>query len=474
MCRVGKRCSWYLNHQKEYNAKRRARYAASKKAKAEGITMQEAMIDLYSNDDMMPGKTDPKATALAHKKFLSENNVLSLTQDGDKDFAKKIADMTTKEYNSSEEAAKEFEKAKQEAASKWPDGYIPPKAGDDASGLVVRPENIDRDWSDAPVVGNGIAPYVDDMGLVNEPSNIENVDHSFANYYAPRTISGRIDPDLLDENSWKNFGFFSQDDWNNSDFLCQEDDDIDTYEKWSNKEISVLSPGEQMCCKVFTSPAYEEYADIIYGNSLPDSHSFENYRDGDDAFNDPEYYYNELLMNTSSRDAVLQVTKNIDSAMKKTPKKQRVVYRGIVNESHIIQSSGDVDKWIKEHGQLGQTLTFGSYTSTTASVDRARSISGKDSSGMIFEILTPEGINVTSISEYKDEKEILLPRNQTYVVVGHKTIIDEYGPEFIQKVVQLVAINSKGEVLDGTNSDEPPSIESILEENKKRLDARNN
>ena len=474
MCRVGKRCSWYLNHQKEYNAKRRARYAASKKAKAEGITMQEAMIDLYGNDDMMSGKTDPKATALAHKKFLSENNVLSLTQDGDKDFAKKVADMTTKEYNSSEEATKEFEKAKQEVASKWSDGYIPPKIGDDASGLVVRSENIGRDWSDAPVVGNGIAPYVDDMGLVNEPSNIENIDHSFANYYTPRTISGRIDPDLLDENSWKNFGFSSQNDWNNSDFLCQKDDNIDIYEKWSNKEISVLSPGEQMCCKLFTSPAYEEYADIIYGNSLPDSHSFENYRDGDDAFNDPEYYYNELLMNTSSRDAVLQVTKNIDSAMKKTPKKQRVVYRGIVNESHIIQSSGDVDGWIKEYGQLGQTLTFNSYTSTTASVDRARSISGKDSSGMIFEILTPEGINVTSISEYRDEQEILLPRNQTYVVVGHKTIIDEYGPEFNQKVVQLVAINSKGEVLDGTNADEPPSIDSILEENKKQLEAKKN
>lgn len=158
--------------------------------------------------------------------------------------------------------------------------------------------------------------------------------------------------------------------------------------------------------------------------------------------------------------------------MRKSPKKQRIVYRGIVNESHIIQSSRDVDSWIKEHGQLGQTLTFNSYTSTTASVDRARSISGKDSSGMIFEILTPEGINVTSVSEYKDEKEILLPRNQTYVVVGHKTIVDEYGPEFNQKVVQLVAINSKGEVLDGTNADEPPSIDSILEENRKRIEAK--
>jgi hypothetical protein len=93
--------------------------------------------------------------------------------------------------------------------------------------------------------------------------------------------------------------------------------------------------------------------------------------------------------------------------------------------------------------------------------------------GILFEVLTPEGVNVTSVSEYKSECEVLLPRNQTYVVVGHKTIIDKYYPEDNKKVVQLVAINSKGEVLDGTNADEPPSIDSILEENKKRLEAKN-
>jgi hypothetical protein len=102
-------------------------------------------------------------------------------------------------------------------------------------------------------------------------------------------------------------------------------------------------------------------------------------------------------------------------------------------------------------------------------------MSGNDSSGMLFEILTPEGVNVTSVSEYRSEREVLLPRNQTYVVVGHKEIVnDEDYPEYNQKVVQLVAINSKGEVLDGTNADEPPSIDSILEENKKRIEARNN
>lgn len=338
MCRVGKRCSWYLNHQKEYNAKRRARYAASKKAKAEGITMQEAMIALYGNDDMMPGKTDPKATALAHKKFLSENNVLSLTQDGDKDFAKKIADMTTKEYNSSEEATKEFEKAKQEAASKWPDRYIPPKAGDDASGLVVRPENIGRDWSDAPVVGNGIAPYVDDMGLVNEPSNIENVDHSFAKYYAPRTVSGRIDPDLLNENSWKNFGLKSDEDWN--DYLYGSEKSESTYERWSEDEMRGMSLGEKTCCRIFTSPAYQEYADILYGNDVPSSDSFEKFNDSPDAFDTEDEYYVQLLRNVSTRDAVKQITENLDLAMSNAPKKQRVVYRGIGEESKMLLDAG--------------------------------------------------------------------------------------------------------------------------------------
>ena len=468
MCRVGKRCSWYLNHQKEYNAKRRARYAASKKAKAEGITMQEAMIALYGNDDMMPGKTDPKATALAHKKFLSENNVLSLTQDGDKDFAKKIADMTTKEYNSSEEASKEFEKAKQEAASKWHDGYIPPKAGDDASGLVVRPENIGKDWTDAPVVGNGIAPYVDDMGLVNEPSNI-NIWDSSSKYYAPRTISGRIDPDLLNEDSWKNFGLKSDEEWNQQD-LCDYEQDSDTYGIWSEKEMKDMSFSEKTCCRVFTSSAYEDYANILYGNDEPYSESFERFDDGPDAFDKEDKYYYQLIRNVGTRDAVKQITKNLDLAMSKSPKKQRVVYRGVSEDSTMIRNAGGVDNWVADHGQLGQTISFSSYTSTSTRISVASNMS---SGGILFEVLTPEGINVTSVSEYKDECEVLLPRNQMYTVVGHKTIIDDYYPENSTKVVQLVAINSKGEVLDGTNADEPPSIDSILEENKKRLEAKN-
>ena len=470
MCRVGKRCSWYLNHQKEYNAKRRARYAASKKAKAEGITMQEAMIALYGNDDMMPGKTDPKATALAHKKFLSENNVLSLTQDGDKDFAKKIADMTTKEYNSSEEATKEFEKAKQEAASKWPDGYIPPKAGDDASGLVVRPENIGRDWSDAPVVGNGIAPYVDNMGLVNEPSNIENVDHSFAKYYAPRTVSGRIDPDLLNEDSWKNFGLKSDEDWNDSGF-CSYEKPESTYEAWSENEMEGMSFSEQTCCRVFTSSAYEDYANILYGNDEPYSESFERFDDSPDAFDKEDKYYYQLIRNVGTRDAVKQITRNLDLAMSKSPKNQRVVYRGVSEDSTMIRDAGGVDNWVTNHGQLGQTISFSSYTSTSTCISVANNMS---TGGILFEVLTPEGVNVTSVSEYKSECEVLLPRNQTYVVVGHKTIIDKYYPEDNKKVVQIVAINSKGEILDGTNADEPPSIDSILEENKKRLEAKKN
>jgi len=136
-------------------------------------------------------------------------------------------------------------------------------------------------------------------------------------------------------------------------------------------------------------------------------------------------------------------------------------------------TQGGVDNWLADHGQLGQTISFSSYTSTSSCISVARNMSGNDSSGMLFEILTPEGVNVTSVSEYRSEREVLLPRNQTYVVVGHKEIVnDEDYPEYNQKVVQLVAINSKGEVLDGTNADEPPSIDSILEENKKQLEKK--
>lgn len=133
------------------------------------------------------------------------------------------------------------------------------------------------------------------------------------------------------------------------------------------------------------------------------------------------------------------------------------------------QTQGGVDNWINNHGRLGQTVSFSSYTSTSTCISVASRMSNE---GILFEILTPEGVNITSVSEYTSEREVLLPRNQTYAVVGHKTIVDEYYPECNVQVVQLVAINSKGEVLDGTNADEPPSIDSILEENKKRLEAK--
>src|SRR5699024_4041978 len=77
--------------------------------------------------------------------------------------------------------------------------------------------------------------------------------------------------------------------------------------------------------------------------------------------------------------------------------------------------------------------------------------------GLVYEILTPEGINITDKSHYTTEHEVVLPRDSKYIVAG------------VQKsqnggaCVQLVAVNNNGEVLAGTNSDEPRSIDYVEE-----------
>lgn len=68
-----------------------------------------------------------------------------------------------------------------------------------------------------------------------------------------------------------------------------------------------------------------------------------------------------------------------------------------------------------------------------------------------MEISTPAGMNVSSVSRIKGEAEVLLPRGARYVVVGR------YSTD-AAVVLQMVAVNSKGELLDGTNDDPPPPL----------------
>lgn len=79
--------------------------------------------------------------------------------------------------------------------------------------------------------------------------------------------------------------------------------------------------------------------------------------------------------------------------------------------------------------------------------------------GVIFEIGTPEGLNVQSMSEFTHDQEVILPRGAKYVVVGQYDAEFAYigmnAPPKKVPVVQLIAVND--ELLDGTNYQASPA-----------------
>lgn len=145
--------------------------------------------------------------------------------------------------------------------------------------------------------------------------------------------------------------------------------------------------------------------------------------------------------------------KGLDSAMEKAPKVQKVVYRGVRRNSELFGNSS-IREWTNENMKPGTEVVFDGYQSSTTSTHVAEHYQ-QGSSGLVYEIMTPEGLNVTSESVYTQEIEVILPRSSRYMVVGM-----QQSPAG-GATVQLVAINSKGEVLDGTNADIPPSIETV-------------
>jgi len=168
-----------------------------------------------------------------------------------------------------------------------------------------------------------------------------------------------------------------------------------------------------------------------------------------------------------------ELTKNIDSALSKGPKQQRTLYRGVRKDSRVFTSDNKkvaVSEWVENNLKVGEEIVFDGYQSASPNPDVAMDYAGGAelsmvgslrkkglaSDGLLYEIITPEGLNISSISDFPEEQEVLLPRKSRYVVVGVEkanVICDKKGVADTT-VVRLMAMNSKGEILDGSNSDE--------------------
>mgnify|MGYP000895840361 CR=1 FL=1 len=279
-----------------------------------------------------------------------------------------------------------------------------------------------------------------------------------AGYLAPRYVRGVINYNNLDEESYSIFGF--QNPHENPDGYQPIELPVHTVCDLSAVELDALNVSELLAARFFTSTNYDWFNSILYGKNTklpkPDK-SYKKFAEEGYGIFDEDNQEDAYASNFSippeyrTEETVQKICSVLDDALSRGPKRQRILYRGKPGFSSIFNKAGGVSNWVDQNMPLGKEVVFDGYQSASQSFDVACEYSG--SSGLIYEILTPEGINVTNVSKYENEREVVLPRQARYVVVGvHKNVKCPGDYEGMTTIVQLVAINEKGEILDGTNA----------------------
>lgn len=239
----------------------------------------------------------------------------------------------------------------------------------------------------------------------------------------------------------------------------------------SEKELAILNDAEKSSLRFFTSSNFKRVNSAIYHQSFKTGDS-EKFFVGDNLKIDNSYDVTPAV----TKDFAKEVTGLLDSALDQAPREDRIVYRGMsenyffehslidmdmdsfdddIFDSDFDMFSSPTDDWVKKNVVLGETMHFDGYQSTSLSSRFGEDYAGPG--GVIFEIKTPEGLNVTSVSCHNHEKEVVLPRDSHYMVVGlHKDVPLSVGGKAY--VVQLVAIDDNQEIITKENKHQPKKL----------------
>lgn len=295
---------------------------------------------------------------------------------------------------------------------------------------------------------------------------------SDSGYFNADTVHGTIDYTALDDNSAvTQFGFKEIPQYEPYMLTEHNTTDMETFFEVSRAEIDQADGDEKRAADFYTGSDFRWINNSINGTiDVPDDDQWDREEDVNTVdfqtlttfVTEDDREYDDTTGEPPVRtvSAVKRVVATLDSAIEKGPKRQRTVYHSVKGDASFFggKSAGE---WLDENAQNGSEIVFDGYQSTSPKTDGIKKFS--QDNGVIFEILTPEGINVTSNSHFQDEFEVVLPRNARYMVVGSSRHVDIDFPHTHHTaykdsvdnmtVVRLVAINSRGEVLDGTNSD---------------------
>jgi hypothetical protein len=281
-------------------------------------------------------------------------------------------------------------------------------------------------------------------------------------YIAKKQNSGLLNYTKLDENSYREFGF--------------KEPSISRYSQiqfgdlteMSKAELKNHSFAEKKALRTFTSNDYAWINSSLYGKTgLKEESAKEeaNYvpQYGDDLDN-ADHLITDPEDRTPSR--FKEIVSALDRALDKGPKQQRILYRGMSGYHNAWGTPEGLKQYVEKNYGIGKEFKFDGYQSTTYSPMQA--LGSASGGGVIFEISTPSGVNVTSVSKYSTEEEAILSRDARYMIVGlHQNVTysaqaseDSKYPDkrYDMTVVQMVEITDDGYVKDETNFTPPAPL----------------
>lgn len=290
-------------------------------------------------------------------------------------------------------------------------------------------------------------------------------------YFAPSQLSGVIDYSKLDDDSYKEFGFQGP---GAAHIRKEPEMGVDAIWNASSAELSKESVANKRAMRTFTSNEYKWINGALFGEATITKQESE-YKDVYNDIIDPDEIddehpigYRTRYVNDNGRtDAHLEeITRRIDTALSHAPGQQRIVYRGL-SAGHKGFWGNTVAEFVQAEYPLGQEVKFDGYQSTSYNPDIAAEYASGN--GLMFEIRASSGSNVTEISRFYDEQEVILPRDSRFMVVGvHKnTTYRTSSNDNKDKirggitVVQLVEITEAGEIRDDQHKHVPKPFSEL-------------
>lgn len=273
---------------------------------------------------------------------------------------------------------------------------------------------------------NEKSTWNEDLQITTREAEGELVDNL---YWDKTQVTGQISYPDLDEESYMDFGFqelspFEDNTLTSSDYIT----DSKKVKELSKQELSHLTKEEKEAVHLFSTDEFLRINADLYGMEL------------DESLREPDYDYD-----------LPTVLKSMDTIFNKTPGIQRTVYRGMGLRHMLFEQNGgesyiDPNDYMYDNYTLGSEVVFDGYQSSSTDPEVGLSFAGNQ--GLLFRVKTSSGLNITSISEYDSEKEVLLPKQARYMVVGvHDSIpVNTEKGEEIVNVIDLVEINDDGYV----------------------------